>query len=47
MLTSELMVRFSSSFPPRYQQDLAETLKHIWYGLVWYGVVKMAKNANF
>ena len=40
-LTSVLMVRFSSFFPPRFQQDLTETLKHIWYGMVWWKWPKM------
>ena len=34
-------------FPPCYQQDLTKTLKHVWYALVWLGMVEMAKNTNF
>ena len=53
MLTFEPMVRFSSSFFPRCQQDLSNTLPGlVWFGMVWYGLarygmVKLAKNANF
>ena len=47
MLTSEPMVRFQSSFFPRFWQALTKTLIQVLYGWVGYGIVKMAKNANF
>ena len=47
MLNSKLMVRFSSSFFPRYQQDQTKSLRQVCYSLVWYGMMKMAKNTNF
>ena len=28
---------------PRYQQDLTEMIRQVWYCLVWYGTVKMVK----
>ena len=42
-ITSKTMVRFSSSFFPRYRQDLTKTYIRVWYGLIWYGMVKIAK----
>ena len=28
-------------------QDLTQKLRQVWYGFIGYGMVKMAKNANF
>ena len=46
-LTSGLTVGFISSFLPRYWQDLTKIMRPDWYGLIWFGMMKTAKNTNF